>query len=106
MLIALFATASHGQFRTDPDSLNIEFVGQVNLTGEPIADRLPDGTDLYVSGDIALMGDFRGIVYIVDISDPTAMQEIAQVEQDRDEKAAFKADTLQSRVDAALIWLP
>ena len=25
------------------------------------------------------MGDFRGIVHIVDISDPTAMQEIAQV---------------------------
>ena len=81
MLIALFATASHGQFPTDPDpdSLNIEFVGQINLTGEPVADRLPDGSDLYVSGDIALMGDFRGIVHIVDISDPTAMREIAQV---------------------------
>jgi len=81
LLIALFATASHGQFPTDPDpdSLNIEFVGQINLTGEPVADRLPDGSDLYVSGDIALMGDFRGIVHIVDISDPTAMREIAQV---------------------------
>jgi hypothetical protein len=42
LLIALFATASHGQFPTDPDpdSLNIEFVGQINLTGEPVADRL------------------------------------------------------------------
>ena len=69
MLIALFATASHGQFHIDPDSLTIEFVGQVNLTGEPVADRLPDGTYLYVSGHIALMGDFRGIMHIVVISD-------------------------------------
>ena len=81
LLIALLATASYGQFLTDsnPDSLNVERVGQINLTREPQTDRFPDGADLYVSGDLALMGDFRGIVHVVDISDPTAMREIAQV---------------------------
>ena len=90
LLIVLVATAasSHPAPTIDrfapsnaPDSLNVERVGEIVLISPPKGDDLPDadgthlfpdGTDLYLAGDHALMGDFRGIVHIVDISDPTA----------------------------------
>ena len=67
------ATASHSQFPSDsaPDSLNIEHVSQIHLTGDLPENGFPPGVDLYVSGNLAVMGDFRGIVHIVDISGPT-----------------------------------
>ena len=37
------------------------------------------GTDLYLAADHALMGDSRGIVHIVDISDPANMRKVAEV---------------------------
>ncbi len=65
-----------------PDSLNVERVGEIvlisPLEGED-AHFYPDGTDLYLSGDHALMGDDRGIVHIVDISDPANMHKVAEV---------------------------
>ena len=81
LLIVLCATAVYGQFPTasNPDSLNIERVGEINLIGTLPASDFPSGADLYVAGNLALMGDFRGIVHIVDISDPTAMRKVAAV---------------------------
>ena len=63
----------------NPDSLNVERVGEVVLLSLPEAGDLPYGTDLYLAGDHALMGDFRGIVHIVDISDPAAMRKVGEV---------------------------
>ena len=65
-----------------PDSLNVERVGEIALISPPQgedAHLFPDGTDLYLAGDHALMGDFRGIVHIVDISDPANMRKKAEV---------------------------
>ncbi|MXX40475.1 MAG: hypothetical protein F4Z85_20845, partial [Gemmatimonadetes bacterium] len=88
LLIVLVATAASGHpapifAPTDaPDSLNVERVGEIVLIspaeGED-AHFFPDGTDLYLAGDHALMGDFRGIVHIVDISDPANMRKVAEV---------------------------
>ena len=63
----------------NPDSLNVERVGEVVLLSLPEAGDLPYGTDLYLAGGHALMGDFRGIVHIVDISDPAAMRKVGEV---------------------------
>ena len=97
LLIVLVATAasSHPAPTIDrfppsnaPDSLNVERVGEIVLISPPKGDDLPDadgthlfpdGTDLYLAGDHALMGDFRGIVHIVDISDPANMRKVAEV---------------------------
>ena len=63
----------------NPDSLNVERVGEVVLLSLPEAGDPPYGTDLFLAGDHALMGDFRGIVHIVDISDPAAMRKVGEV---------------------------
>ena len=88
LLIVLIATAASGHpapmFAPSdaPDSLNVERVGEIVLISPPEdedAHLFPDGTDLYLSGDHALMGDDRGIVHIVDISDPANMRKVAEV---------------------------
>ncbi len=94
LLIALVATAASGHPAPmfapadAPDSLNVERVGEIALISPSKGDDLPDsthlspypdGTDLYLAGDHALMGDFRGIVHIVDISDPANMRKVAEV---------------------------
>ena len=83
LLIVLVATAASGQPifapADAPDSLNVERVGEIVLVSPPTGDGPPDGTDLYLAGDHALMGDFRGIVHIVDISDPANMRKVAEV---------------------------
>ena len=63
----------------NPDSLNVERVGEVVFVSPPQDDAPPYGTDLYVAGEHALMGDYRGIVHIVDISDPADMRKVAEV---------------------------
>ena len=63
----------------NPDSLNVERVGEVVFVSPPQGDDPPYGTDLYVAGEHALMGDYRGIVHIVDISDPADMRKVAEV---------------------------
>ena len=62
-----------------PDSLNVDRVGEIVLVRLPQEGELPFGTDLYLAGGHALMGDFRGIVHIVDISDPAGMRKVAEV---------------------------
>ena len=88
LLIVLVATAASGHPELifapadAPDSLNVERVGEIALISPPKSDDAhlyPDGTDLYLAGDRALMGDFRGIVHIVDISDPANMRKVAEV---------------------------
>ena len=92
LLILLVAAATSGHeeptghapnpiFAPDdaPDSLNVERVGEIVLVSLPQEGELPYGTDLYLTGDHALMGDFRGIVHIVDISDPAGMRKVAEV---------------------------
>ena len=90
LLIVLVATAASGHPAPifapadAPDSLNVERVGEIVLISPPAGDDppdspFPDGTDLYLAGDHALMGDFRGIVHIVDISDPANMRKVAEV---------------------------
>ncbi len=88
LLIVLIATAASGHPAPmfapadAPDSLNVERVGEIVLISPPEeedAHLFPDGADLYLAGDHALMGDFRGIVHIVDISDPANMRKVAEV---------------------------
>ena len=88
LLIVLIAMAASGHPAPmfapadAPDSLNVERVGEIVLISPPEdedAHLFPDGTDLYLAGDHALMGDFRGIVHIVDISDPANMRKVAEV---------------------------
>ena len=88
LLIVLIATAVSGHPAPifapadAPDSLNVERVGEIVLISPPEdedAHLFPDGADLYLAGDHALMGDFRGIVHIVDISDPANMRKVAEV---------------------------
>lgn len=88
LLIVLVATAASGHPvpifapADAPDSLNVERVGEIALISPPEGEDaylFPDGTDLYLAGDHALMGDFRGIVHIVDISDPANMRKVAEV---------------------------
>ena len=92
LLILLLAAAASGHAETTahdsfptlapddiPDSLNVEHVGEIILfsllrEGEP-----PVGTNLFLAGDHALMGDFLGTVHIVDISDPADMRKVAEV---------------------------
>ena len=62
-----------------PDSLGVERVGEIVLVRPPGEGELPWGTDLYLTGDHALMGDLRGIVHFVDISDPADMRKVAEV---------------------------
>ncbi len=63
----------------DPDSLGVERVGEIVLVRPPREGELPWGTDLYLTGHHALMGDIRGIVHFVDISDPADMRKVAEV---------------------------
>ena len=88
LLIVLVATAASGHPAPifapadAPDSLNVERVGEIVLFSPPKGEDahfFPDGSDLYLAGDHALMGDFRGIVHIVDISDPANMRKVAEV---------------------------
>ncbi len=92
LLILLVAAATSGHeeptghapnpiFAPDdaPDSLNVERVGEIVLVSLPQEGEPPYGTDLYLTGEKALMGDFRGIVHIVDISDPAGMRKVAEV---------------------------
>ncbi|MYK41779.1 MAG: hypothetical protein F4049_16365, partial [Gemmatimonadetes bacterium] len=88
LLIVLITTAASGHpapmfVPSDaPDSLNVERVGEIAFISPPKgedAHLFPEGTDLYLAGDHALMGDFRGIVHIVDISDPANMRKVAEV---------------------------
>ena len=88
LLIVLVATAASGHPEPifapadAPDSLNVERVGEIVLISPPEeedAHLFPDGADLDLAGDHALMGDFRGIVHIVDISDPANMRKVAEV---------------------------
>ncbi len=88
LLIVLVATTASGHPAPifapadAPDSLNVERVGEIVLFSPPKGEDahfFPDGSDLYLAGDHALMGDFRGIVHIVDISDPANMRKVAEV---------------------------
>ena len=90
LLVVAAATCGHAEttghvpaptFAPDeaPDSLNVERVGEIVLVSPPQEGDLPYGTDLYLAGDHALMGDFRGIVHFVDISDPANMRKVAEV---------------------------
>ncbi len=92
LLILLVAAATCGHAETTgqapfptlapdeaPDSLHVERVGEIVLVSPPQEGDLPWGTDLYLAGDHALMGDLRGIVHFVDISDPANMRKVAEV---------------------------
>ena len=87
LLILLLAAATSAQeepfpiFAPEaaPDSLNVERVGEIVLFSLPREGEFPYGADLYLAGDHALMGDFRGLVHIVDISDPADMRKVAEV---------------------------
>ena len=92
LLILLTAAATCGHAETtgrvdfptlaadeDPDSLGVERVGEIVLVRPPREGELPWGTDLYLTGDHALMGDLRGIVHFIDISDPADMRKVAEV---------------------------
>ena len=79
-----FADTGQGPFSTlvpdeDPDSLGVERVGEIVLFLAPREEEVPWGTDLYLAGDHALMGDFRSRVHFVDISDPADMRKVAEV---------------------------
>ncbi len=62
-----------------PESLNVHTIGRLRLAEPPRDGALPPITDLYVAGNHAYLGSFAGIVYIVDISDPSTMRLVAQV---------------------------
>ena len=85
ILLLAAATSAHDKpfstFAPDdaPDSLNVERVGGIVLVPLPQEGEFPYGADLYLAEDHALMGDFRGIVHIVDISDPADMRKVAEV---------------------------
>lgn len=92
MSIALFALCIFGstffapvelwaQFQPTarPESLNVSTVGRLRLADLPRDGALPPITDLYVAGDHAYLGSFAGDVYIVDISEPSALRLVAQV---------------------------
>ena len=93
LLILLVAAATCGHAETTghqapfptlapdeaPDSLHVERVGEIVLVSPPREGEPPYGTDLYLAADHALMGDSRGIVHIVDISDPANMRKVAEV---------------------------
>ena len=92
ILAILLAAATRGHTETthqeifptlapdeDPDSLGVERVGEIVLVPPPQEGELPLGADLYLAGDRALMGDYRGIVHFVDISDPADMRKVAEV---------------------------
>lgn len=92
MSIALFALCVVGslffaptqlwaQFQptAKPESLNVSTVGRLRLAEPPRDGALPPITDLYVAGDHAYLGSFAGNVYIVDISEPSALRLVAQV---------------------------
>ena len=88
-LFALFALSSiafvplqaRAQFQPTamPESLNVHTIGRLSLAEPPRDGALPPITDLYVAGDHAYLGSFAGIVYIVDISDPSNLRLVAQV---------------------------
>ena len=90
ILLAAAATCGHAEttgrvdFPTlaadeDPDSLGVERVGEIVLVRPPREGELPWGTDLYLTGEHALMGDLRGIVHFIDVSDPADMRKVAEV---------------------------
>lgn len=84
LFVAAATSAQEGPFpifapEDAPDSLNVERVGEIVLAPLPREGEFPYGADLYLAGDRALMGDFRGLVHIVDISDPAAMRKAAEV---------------------------
>jgi len=81
LLIALLATAAHGQFLpdADPDSLNMERVGQIRLRSAPGAEPFLAVTDLYLADDYAYLGSYDNLVYVVDIADPTDLREVARI---------------------------
>jgi len=75
------ATTALAQFTNTaaPESLNVHTVGHLRLGELSSEGQIPLITDLYIAGNHAYLGSFSGTVYIVDISDPTAMRLVAQV---------------------------
>ncbi len=65
---------------SNPDSLNVERVGEIVLLPTPEAGDVGYGADFYVSGNHALMCDVRRFVHVVDISDPANMRKVAEVQ--------------------------
>ncbi|MFT5089757.1 MAG: hypothetical protein ACI906_003501 [Candidatus Latescibacterota bacterium] len=80
--IVMVPTGAIAQFQptTASESLNVHTVGRLRLA-EPVPDgALPPITDLYVAGNHAYLGSFAGVVYIIDISEPSAMRLVAEVD--------------------------
>ena len=65
-----------------PHSLNVEFVGEIQLNRSAGQLDLPPTSDIYVAGDYAYVGTFdveNHELYIVDVSDPSNMTLAASV---------------------------
>lgn len=71
--IALVDGASAQEGEVTADSLNVTQVGSVVLARERVV------SDLYVAGSHAYVGSIGGILYIVDISQPSNMRKVAEV---------------------------
>jgi len=80
IVIAPIKAIAQFQPTTASESLNVHTVGRLRLA-EPVPDgALPPITDLYVEGNHAYLGSFAGTVYVVDISEPSAMRLVAEVD--------------------------
>ena len=65
-----------------PKTLNVEFVGELQLNRPAGQLEVPPTSDIYVSGDYAYIGTFAidaHELYIVDVSDPAQMALVATV---------------------------
>ncbi len=65
----------------DRGAMNVTLLGtvQVEPPWDPEGEGFFSTTDLFVDGDHAYMGSRNGLVHIIDISDPTDMELVAQI---------------------------
>jgi len=79
LLILLCLVAVTPAQLTD-SSLNVSLVGSIELEAPQGGNSGPSTTDLYVAGNYAYMGSNSDVLYIIDISQPEAMRQVAEVE--------------------------
>ncbi|MBT7457837.1 MAG: T9SS type A sorting domain-containing protein [Gemmatimonadetes bacterium] len=65
----------------DKGAMNVSLIGtvQVEPPWDPEGDWFFSTTDFFIDGDYAYMGSRNGLLHIVDISDPTNMQQVARL---------------------------
>jgi hypothetical protein len=80
VLLILLCSAVVTPAQLTDSSLNVSLVGSIELEAPQGGNSGPSTTDLYVAGNYVYMGSNSDVLYVIDISQPEAMRQVAEVE--------------------------